>query len=429
MVAIDIGADDIDLLIRFVLRLGGYAEGLFDYHDFGFPKDLMKGHITQVEEDLRQMRESIRGPSVNLRPPNIAQDAVWEDGDETWNYGQTLRFAAGATMISEKYRPRMNPENLRRALIAKILHKCQAGILDDLVDQGKYTFIEAKDLYHHCFASMIDPDFDINTFRKELALILKQEQLSMFDLVTNITAAFNRLHQESPNGPDLFYEMERVDDRVILGQALTMFQKHPSFDLGKLKRISSGFWAPDPDVKWHERLASYVSGATYYNLIDMCFLTEPISKSEMNATLKGWYYYDLIIAHLNHYVGLHKDLRAGIANLALIGMREQDVLSLSSLHGYNPNLTVRDYEEHFARTAEFSRRAIANAMKGQEDLNMFHPFITIMIPVVMLADWIGNRDTMIHAYLRTVSPAIRDAVRNNGHVDVPVAESATSRAT
>ena len=60
MVAIDIGADDIDLLIRFVLRLGGYAEGLFDYHDFGFPKDLMKGHITQVEEDLRQMRESIR---------------------------------------------------------------------------------------------------------------------------------------------------------------------------------------------------------------------------------------------------------------------------------------------------------------------------------------------------------------------------------
>ena len=37
MVSIDISPDDLDLLSKFVLRLGGYAEGLFDYHDFGFP--------------------------------------------------------------------------------------------------------------------------------------------------------------------------------------------------------------------------------------------------------------------------------------------------------------------------------------------------------------------------------------------------------
>ncbi len=410
MVSFEIGVEDLDLLTKFVLRLGGYAEGLFEYHDFGFAKSSLRAHIDSVRDDLRRLRETTLGPVINLRPPNVPKDAIWEDGDETWNYGQTLRFAAGASMITEHYRDRMTERDLRSAIIAKILHKCQAGILDDLVDQGKYTFIEAKDLYHHCFASMIDPGFDINTFRKELALILKQEQLGMFDLVTNITAAFNGLYQTSANGPDLFYEMERVDERVILGQALTMFQKTPTLDLQKLKRIASGFWAPDADVRWHERLASYVAGATYYNLIDMCFLNEPVSQAELKATVTGWYYYDLVIAHLNHVVGLHKDLRAGIANLALLSMRESDVVGLTSLQGYNANLTLADYDTQFGRTALFSQRALANALRGGRDEESFHPFITIMIPVVMMADWIGNRDDMLHRYLEILAPYLRQVV-------------------
>lgn len=408
--SVEIGSEDLELLTKFVLRLGGYAEGLFDYHNFGFPKSSFRAHIDSVMNDLRWLRDTSGRSTVNLRPPNVPRDAVWEDGNETWNYGQTLRFAAGASMITERYRGRMNEKNLRAAIIAKVLHKCQAGILDDLVDQGRYSFIEAKDLYHHCFASMIDPGFDMNTFRKELALILKQEQLGMFDLVSNITAAFNQLYLSSPNGPDLFYEMERVDDRVILGQALTMFQKHPTLDLQMLKRISSGFWAPDDDVRWHERLSSYVAGATYYNLIDMCFLDAPVGTKELSATLTGWYYYDLVIAHLNHVVGLHKDFRSGIANLALLSMRESEVVGLSTLHGYNPNLTLSDYETQFARTANFAGRALANATSGDPDAEMYYPFITLMIPVVMMADWIGNRDDMIHLYLRHVAPFIARAV-------------------
>jgi len=419
----------MDLLTKFVLKLGGYAEGLFDHHEFGFPKNVLRNHITRVVEDLRWMRDANEGKVVRLRPHWVPKDAVWDETDDLWNYGQTLRFAAGATMVTERYRDRMTRENLRRAVTAKILHKCQAGILDDLVDRGVYNFIEAKDLYHHCFASMIDPGFEINTFRKELAMILKQEQLGMFDLITNITSAFNELFQESPNGPDLFYEMERVDERVILGQALTMFQKHPTFDLQKLKRITSGFWAPDPDLRWHERLSSYVAGATSYNLIDMCFLTNPVSASELNTTVRSWYYFDLVIAQLNHFVGLHSDLRAGMANLALISMRESELLGLVNLSGYNPNLTIRDYEVQFRRTAEFLSRAISAAAGGLNDEDYYYPFITIMIPVVMMGDWIGTRDDMIHAFLREVAPGIRESIRESGRLEALVEEVAATRAT
>ena len=414
MVSIDISPDDLELLTKFVLRLGGYAEGLFDYHDFGFPKVALKSQITRVTDELRRMRESIHGSALSLRPPGLPEDAMWEEADELWNYGQTLRFAAGAMMITQRYESRMTSQNLRRSMTAKVLHHCQAGLLDDLIDTGRYTFIEAKDLYHHCLASMIDPGFDINTFRKELALSLNQEQLGMFDLMTNITAAFNRLFLESPNGQDLFYELQRVDDRLILGQALTMFQKHPTMDLPKLKRIAAGLSAPDPDLRWHERISQALSGATYYNLIDMCFLSEPVSPQELQGTVNSWYYYDLVITRLNHFVGVHKDLRSGIANLALIAMRENELVNMPGLAGYNPNLTMRDYEEHSERTAEFSRRALAHATKELGDGTLFYPFVTIMIPVVMMAEWIGNRDYMIHSYLRAISPSIRESVRDRG---------------
>jgi len=46
---------------------------------------------------------------------------------------------------------------------------------------------------------------------------------------------------------------------------------------------------------------------------------------------------------------------------------------------------------------------------------MYYPFITIMMPVVMMADWIGNRDDMIHAFLDSIAPAIK-RVAGNGNV-------------
>jgi len=401
--------EDLELLTRFVSKLGGYAEGMFDYHDFNFPKAALRGHIDSVRGDLLRLRESLHEATVSLRPPTIGRDVVWDEADQSWNYGQTLRSAGGITMISQYYRERMTPENLRRAMTAKVLHHCQAGLLDDLIDTGRYTFIEAKDLYHHCLASLVDPGFEINAFRKELALSLNQDQMSVFDLMTSITSAFNQLYQDSPHGNDLFYEMERINDRHILGQALTMFQKHPNIDLPKLRRVAMGLSGPDSDLRWTERLSPYLSGVPYYNLIDMSFLIEPPSRREIDAMLRTWFYYDLVITNLNHIVGLHKDLRAGIVNLALLSVRESEVLNLTSPQGFNPGLTIRDYEELFTRTAEFSNRALRAAMASLEDEKLFYPFITIMIPVVLMADWIGNRDDMIHQYLGLIAPSIREA--------------------
>ena len=410
-----INREDLDLLSRTVLRLGGYAEGLFDFHDFGFDKASLRDHITNVHANLKQLKELAGSDGVPLRPPNIPAGAFWEDQGEVWNYLQTLRFAAGATMMSEQYSAQMTPDNLHRSMTAKIFRECVIGILDDLIDKGNYSYLEDKDLHHMVLSSMLDPDFDSTAFMKRLVTMLRQEQIPLFDLINNIVRGFNVLWNSSPHGHDYFYQMEVMDERVALGQALSMFQKEPNFSIPRMEKIMENFYAPDDSMHWWEKLGGHVSAASRHNLIDMAFTDHPYDLRGMKNFLAGWYYYDAAVILMDHVVSVHQDLRNGIANLSLIAMRENELRGLTSLKNYNPHLTIEDYDAHLRRIADLTSKAIYLASSDVQDDALVYPFMTIMMPVVMMADWIGNRDDMIHSFLEAIAPTIR-RVAGNGHV-------------
>jgi hypothetical protein len=410
-----INREDLDLLSRTVLRLGGYAEGLFDFHDFGFDKNSLKDHITSVHTSLKRLRDSATPDGIPLRPPNIPAGAFWEDQGEVWNYLQTLRFAAGATMMSEQYSSHMTTENLHRSMTAKIFRECVIGILDDLIDKGNYSYLEAKDLHHMVLSSMLDPDLDSTAFMKRLVTMLRREQIPLFDLINNIVRGFNVLWNNSPHGNDYFYQMEVMDERVALGQALSMFQKEPNFSIPKMEKIMENFYAPDDSMYWWEKLGGHVSAASRHNLIDMAFTDRSYDIKHMKNFLAGWYYYDAAVILMDHVVSIHQDLRNGIANLSLIAMREKELRELPSLKNYNPHLTIDDYDVHLRRIADLTSKAIRLATTDVHDDTFVYPFMTIMMPVVMMADWIGNRDDMIHMFLEAIAPTIR-RVAGNGAV-------------
>ena len=410
-----INREDLDLLSRTVLRLGGYAEGLFDFHDFGFDKNSLKDHITSVHTSLKRLRDSATPDGIPLRPPNIPAGAFWEDQGEVWNYLQTLRFAAGATMMSEQYSSHMTTENLHRSMTAKIFRECVIGILDDLIDKGNYSYLEAKDLHHMVLSSMLDPDLDSTAFMKRLVTMLRREQIPLFDLINNIVRGFNVLWNNSPHGNDYFYQMEVMDERVALGQALSMFQKEPNFSIPKMEKIMENFYAPDDSMYWWEKLGGHVSAASRHNLIDMAFTDHSYELRRMKNFMAGWYYYDAAVILMDHVVSIHHDLRNGIANLSLIAMREKELRDLTSLKNYNPHLTIEDYDGHLRRIADLTSKAIRLATTDVHDETLVYPFMTIMMPVVMMADWIGNRDDMIHTFLEAIAPTIK-AVASNGTV-------------
>lgn len=410
--ALGINKEDLDLVSRTVLRLGGYAEGLFDHMQFGFDKEALRSHITNVYSMLKDMRESPVATGISLRPPNLPPGAFFEDQGEMWNYLQALRLAAGATMVSELYRPFIHPENLQRAMTSKILFECQVGILDDLIDKSSYSYLEAKDLYHLVFSSMIDPDFDTTIFMKRLMTLLRQEQVPLFDLINSITRGVNVLWNNSPNGSRYFYQMEVLNDRVALGQALTMFQKEPNFSISRMERVATSFYAPHDGLAWWEKIGGHIAGVSRYNFVDMAFADHRFDRRNMDRFMAGWYYLDATITLMDHISGVHKDLQAGIANLSLIAMRQRELRDLPTVRGYNPHLTIDDYDKHIRRIASLTADGLRFVEDDLEDETHFYPFIAIMIPVVMLADWIGNRDDMIRKYLEAIAPAIRDHVSN-----------------
>lgn len=420
----EVGVSDADLslLAGNISKLGGYALDLVDRLDLPLDRDAFAGHLARTKEQLRSTAAGDGSGALRLRPPKYADLAVLDDLDLTWDFPQTLRFAAGACMISQMYYRWMSEENVRHSLLAKVLYKCQTGILDDLIDKGGYGYLEAKELYHLILSSMTDPVLDVNTFRKRLMTVLHQEHLELYDLMVAMATNFNDLFSLSPEGSSLFYEMEVLDERVALGQALTTFQKEPHLDLGQVANIARSFYTPSEDIAWHERLANYISGGTRYNLIDLSFSDRRLQDEKLRELLTGWYYFDLVIVFLNNVVGIQRDLREGIVNLSLVAMREKEVLPLLHVEGYQPGLTLADYRGHLLRLADLASEGLDHASAALPDPRQYYPFITVMMPVVMMAEWIGKNDEMIHTYVEGLAPALQRAVdRSRAQESVEIA--------
>ncbi len=412
-----ISAADVRLLRDNVEKLGDHALRLVGELDLGLDAGAFHDLLRHTGEQLAAVAADREGFPVRLRPEGYTDRGLLEHVDLPWNYPQTMRFASGACMISQKYLRWMRPQSVKHSLVAKVLYKCQTGILDDLVDKADYSYLEAKGLYHLVLSSMTDPALDTKAYMKRLMSILRQDQLGLFDLVTAITSNFNVLFTLSPHGSDFFYQMELLDERVALGQALTMFQKESHLDLGQVANISRGFSFPPGDLPWYERLANHISGGTRYNLIDVSFMDRVLKPEKLESLVQGWSFLDVAIVFLNNVVNVYEDLHLGIANLSLAAMREKEVLPLTTLRGYDPQLTLEDYGAHLARLAELASQGLDILGRTFPDPDQYYPFIAVMMPMVMLAEWIGKNDEMILRYLEPLAPALRRAVERSERVE------------
>src|SRR5256886_16897469 len=92
-IPLGINPDDLDLLSRTVVRLGGYAEGLFDFHDFGFDKNSLRGHISNVHATLKRLKDVSPPGGLPRRPPNIPAGGVLGGSRGGLYYSPELRFA------------------------------------------------------------------------------------------------------------------------------------------------------------------------------------------------------------------------------------------------------------------------------------------------------------------------------------------------
>jgi hypothetical protein len=95
-------------------------------------------------------------------------------------------------------------------------------------------------------------------------------------------------------------------------------------------------------------------------------------------------------------------------------LREDDLLSRPNLHGYHPELSNDDYEGHLRDIAGLVRTGLRMIVRDFDERDGYYPFLALMMPVVLMADWIGNRDEMIHAYIAEIAPTVRMVAGETG---------------
>src|SRR3989449_10116781 len=121
------GAYVIDRVRAYVADHGRGAVELCDLYDFGFPSSVVRDHIARLGRDF----DSFRGA---FEVPELASGGR----GSLWDHEQSVRYAAGAAMITARFRGAMSPANVARSAAAKALHEFQAGPPDDIIDGGGY---------------------------------------------------------------------------------------------------------------------------------------------------------------------------------------------------------------------------------------------------------------------------------------------------
>src|SRR5438094_5205595 len=393
------GADVIERVRAYVVELGRRAVELCDLYDFGFPSSVVRDHIARLGAAFGAFR-------CSLRVPQLASGGR----GSLWDHEQSVRYAAGAAMITARFRGAMSSANVARAAAAKALHEFQADLLDDIIDGGAYTFEEARALYRMCLAPMTEARFDPNELQSELGRRIQTHQQGTVDHLTSLNAGLHDRSRHAPSWAAFRSEIRRENERLATGQALTIFQKRESRSIRIIRGWASRFPAPHPDLRWQERFARSVAHGSGLCLIDLCFAEERLTPSELRAHLNAWYYFDVLMTLVNNVLDIPDDAEEGLTNIALMSMRGAEVLD-PTVDPKAIRPTMRDYEPLLKRMAELSGRAITSAHEALDDPDTFYPFVAFMMPVVMLTEPDGSGEDLLHAYRRALAPAIRHAWR------------------
>ncbi len=408
----DRDGDHLELVRQLAVRFGECAEGLLAYHDVGFSRELIRRHIGNVEGGIREIREA--------HALGRAADVLPRDAKDAWNRWKNLRYAAGALMITERFRGELGREERIRALVTKVFYESLLDTLDDIIDSGSYGFAEALDLIRHCLAPLTEAPFDAGIFQAELEGRLAREHRGLADFLTALVDTSRRNLRSAMHASAFAREFERIHERWAFGQALTMFQKDPTLDVDAFVRGSDRLPGPDPDLSPIERLSGAISNTAALTLIDACFMERPMTSEAMDEHLAAWFYFDAVLTLISNVMDLGKDLDAGILNIFVISRRGAALSHMRQVRGYRPDLTMDDYEAFLARAGELTERGLRHARRSGSDPGRFYPFVTLMFPVVAFADETGMRDELVHAYLRVLAPILREATAGRGPTTVTI---------
>src|SRR5947199_8390567 len=207
------GAEVIERVRAYVVELGRRAAELCELYDFGFPSSVVRDQIVRLAQDFDSFQGAFEVPELAF-----GGRGSW------WDHEQSVRYAAGAAMITARFRGAMSPANVARAAAGKAIHEFQADLLDDIIDGGVYTFEEARALYRVCLAPMTEARFDPDELQMELRHRIQAHQQGTVDLLTSLTTRLHEPLRHAPNLDAIRSKFRLVNESSHTAQQLPLFQ-------------------------------------------------------------------------------------------------------------------------------------------------------------------------------------------------------------
>ncbi len=366
-------------------------------------------HLSLPSSSVARHVQAVVRPLASLHPSEAGPSRVPHDPTKS------LARLAGASFLVQPFRDRIPEEGFLRGFTTKVLYVYLQDSLDHVLDHGIYAYEDAVRLYRFCLSPLTELDADFATLEEDLGATLRPGQEAAAAPLALLTRTLHGWIMDSPNAKEMSPYIRWVNERFARAQTASTFQRRSHLDIEAIKRIASEFWAPDPDVAWHERFAANLSWVTNPSLLDLCFARELPSPGELRDHMLAWYYFDAVISRLDHLADLWSDLREGIVNAALISIRESEPGEAWEPTALAANLADGELERFLVRTAEFERRGLRFALRSCQDPDRFYPFLGLMIPVVMLSRCGEGRTWMLPRYVRELAPALEEASRPDYH--------------
>src|SRR5436309_13878218 len=112
----DDGADVIERVRAYVVDLGRRAVGLCELYDFGFPSSVVPDQIARLGRDFDCFRGAFEVPELTSGGRG-----------SLWDHEQSVRYAAGAAMITARFSGAMRPANAAPSAAARPTYELPAG--------------------------------------------------------------------------------------------------------------------------------------------------------------------------------------------------------------------------------------------------------------------------------------------------------------
>jgi hypothetical protein len=382
---------------------------VLQHYDFGWAD----GALTRSGESLTRLVAPLhhamrRGLSVQQALGGIG-NLSGKSQDDSAPLNQSVTHAVGALFTLGRLRHGIRPADLENLLLAKLLYQLLAEMLDDVVDSANYSVELAGTVFRLALADLGEEQLSEASVRGAFQALCPSVPAPFVASIACLSAGLTDLLRRAPRWAEFHARFRQGNERVIAGQSLSMLFNDASRDPAALEEAAREFAAPDPSVRWYERLATHMGHVSNLALLDLIFARPSVDLGDVEEHERTWYYYNLVISMLDHLLDLETDSRLGITNLALIAMHPEEAARGESARRSFRALRQADYDTFVTRLARLvaigSRHGERSGLGSRE----YYRMLNATIPLVMFASCKDRNQDLLGAILRSFAAATRES--------------------